>query len=85
MNGRMVSERIRLFVSRITSPLLVGICCGVICVLVDIDHFIALPLGWNPRFLHPYYFALSCGIIVGCCTYVGGRILQKVLKRLTSR
>jgi len=82
MNGRMVLQTVRATVLGIDRALLIGFFCGIVCVLVDIDHFIAYAFGIEyPRFLHPYYFALSIGIIIGCCAYIGGLLVNALLRR----
>ena len=50
--------------------------CGIIGVLVDIDHVIAHKRGLDHRFLHPYYL-LVAGVIIFCClTRIGGLLVQ---------
>lgn len=82
MNGLLVSETNRIFSLGIGKPLLIGLLCGVCGVLLDLDHPIAYALNIGyPRFLHPVYFYISCGIIIGCISCVGGLLFKMVLKR----
>lgn len=60
--------------------------CGLISVLVDGDHFLALliwrywkPTFWNGRFLHTPILAGAGVIVFGCCAYWGGLHIGLVL------
>ena len=60
--------------------------CGVVSVLVDIDHLLALliwkywnPTFWNGRCLHSPILAIACLVIIGCCAYWGGLHIRLVL------
>jgi len=63
-------------------PLWVILLCGVIGVLVDIDHIIAYywVRSLDGRFLHTPLLIISCVVLCGCCTYIGGLLLRMVLK-----
>jgi hypothetical protein len=81
MSG-MVSKATSYIINLGGMPLYTGVICGGICVLIDIDHPLALAIGIEDgRFLHPYYFAIAVGIIFGCCTYVGGLLIKAVLRK----
>jgi len=76
----MVRKGYKLLVDTFGEPFLVGIFSGFACLLVDIDHPIALAVGIeNARFLHPYYFAFTSGIIFGCFSSVGGLLYKYLL------
>jgi len=62
-------------------PLWVGVLCGVISVLVDLDHIIAhyWLTGLDGRFLHTPLLIISCGILFSCCAYIGGLLIWLVL------
>jgi hypothetical protein len=78
----MVSKVNRVLRDTLGSPLYYGIITGCVCVLIDLDHPIALALGiQNARFLHPLYLSIACGIIICCTTLLGGLLLQGVLRR----
>jgi len=78
----MVSKTVRIFGVGIDRSLFIGVLGGCVCSFIDIDHFIALAAGIEyGRFLHPYYLVISIAIIGGCCTYIGGLLLAKVLRR----
>jgi len=60
--------------------------CGLISVLVDLDHFLALaiwrywnPNFWNGRFLHSPILIGACFVILGCGAYWGGLHIRLVL------
>ena len=63
-------------------PLWVIVLCGVIGILVDIDHPIAYY--WirslNGRFLHTPLLITSGIVLCGCCAYIGGLLIRMVLK-----
>jgi hypothetical protein len=81
MNG-LVRKVTDILVRTLGVTLCVGFLCGIINVLVDFDHPISFAFGIeNARFLHPYYFALSSGILFGCFSYVGGLLIKSVLRR----
>lgn len=80
----MVRTAYDMVVKIIGLPLCVGISCGVISVLVDLDHPISLALGWEistARFLHPYSLALACVVIICCCAYIGRLLYRNVLNK----
>ncbi len=64
-----------------------GILCGGVSVLVDIDHaFAALFTTLDPsftdgRFLHPFFFAAACLLILYLCTHIGRLYVKLVLRR----
>jgi len=63
-------------------PLWVIVLCGVIGVLVDIDHPIAyyfIP-EWSGRFLHTPLLIASGLVLCGCCSYTAGLLLRMVLR-----
>jgi len=77
----MVRKGYRLSTDLCSKPLCVGIISGFLCVLVDLDHPVAVAVGIaDSRFAHPWYFLVSCIIIIGCCTFVG-RLLYKAFLR----
>ena len=55
--------------------LLVGFLCGVVGVLVDIDHVIALFTNRSGRLLHPPLLITSSIVLCGLIAYVGGLLL----------
>jgi len=70
-----------------STALLVFGACGIIGVLVDADHFLALliwrywkPTFWNGRFLHTPILIGACLVILACGTYWGGLLAGLVLK-----
>ena len=54
------------------TALLVGILCGTVNVLVDLDHPVGYLLGLPNRFLHTPYLIASSGIIFCTIAYLGG-------------
>jgi hypothetical protein len=63
----------------------VGILCGCIGVLVDIDHPISFALGWPvtmSRFLHPYALAFGGVVFIACCSCIAGLLFKPVLRRI---
>ena len=60
---------------------------GTVSVLVDIDHaFAALFHTLNPsfedgRFLHPFFFAAACLLILYLCAHLGRLYIELVLRR----
>lgn len=63
-------------------PLWVILLCGLVGVLVDIDHFIAhyWLTDLDARFLHTPLLIISCVILGGCCAYIAGLYSWMVLK-----
>jgi len=62
--------------------------CGIVSVLVDFDHFLALciwrywnPTFWNGRFLHSPMLIIACLVILGCGAYWGGLHIGLVLAK----
>ncbi len=55
--------------------------CGLIGVLVDIDHLVAFFNGWDERFLHTPLLVISSIIILGLGTYLGRLLLGNILRR----
>ncbi len=62
-------------------PLWVILLCGVLGVLVDIDHPIAHYLipEWSGRFLHAPLLIISGVVLCGCCAYCAGLYIRLVL------
>lgn len=64
-------------------PLWVIVLCGVIGILVDIDHPIAYY--WlrslDGQFLHTPLLIASGVVLCGCCAYLGGLCIKLVLGR----
>ena len=62
-------------------PLWVILLCGVVGILVDIDHLIAYYLvpKWSERFLHTPLLIISCAVLCGCGAYLGGLLVRLVL------
>jgi len=54
---------------------LIGLLCGVIGVLVDLDHVIAYYIGRSNRFLHTPLLIVSSIVICGALAYLGGLLL----------
>jgi len=61
-------------------PLWVIMLCGVLGILVDLDHPIAYYLNLDGRFLHTPLLIISGLIFLGCCAYITGLFLRMVLK-----
>ena len=63
-------------------PLWVIGTCGLVGVLVDLDHFIAYYwlTGLNGRFLHTPLLIVSGVVFLGCCAYIARLLLRMVLK-----
>ena len=57
-------------------PLWVILLCGVLGVLVDLDHVF-----WGTRKLHPYLLLASSIVFCGTCAYLGGLFIRMVLGR----
>ena len=62
--------------------------CGLIGVLVDFDHIIALAIRYvsygetiySTRFLHTPLLIGSGLVLLGCCTYYSGLYIKYILK-----
>jgi len=63
-------------------PFWVILLCGLVGILVDIDHPIAYYLipEWSRRFLHTPLLIGGCFVLCGCGAYIGGLLLRVVLK-----
>ena len=63
-------------------PLWVILLCGLVGILVDLDHFIAHY--WltelDARFFHTPLLIVSCVILGSCSAYIAGLYLRMVLK-----
>jgi len=57
------------------NALLVGLLCGIVGVLVDLDHVIGHYLGWDSHFLHTPLLIVSGAVICGALAYLGGLLL----------
>lgn len=66
------------------SPLLIFGLCGLVCVLVDLDHplsvFLQIP---TKRFLHSWYLLGSSIILCGVIACFGGLLARDFLKNET--
>lgn len=62
-------------------PLWVILLCGLVGVLVDIDHLISYYLipRQRGRFLHTPLLIISCVALLGCSAYLGGLLIKMVL------
>lgn len=62
-----------------TALLVFGL-CGLVGVLVDLDHLANKTLDYTrDRKLHKYYLIVSCVVLSCCVSYLGGLLLGKVL------
>ena len=63
-------------------PLWVIVLCGVIGILVDLDHPIAYYwlTKFNGQFLHTPLLIISCVVLCGCGAYIGGLLIRVVLR-----
>jgi len=61
--------------------LLAFVLCGIVGVLIDIDHVIKYYLvpEWSIRFLHKPVFIVSCIVFCGLCTCLGRLVIKMVL------
>jgi membrane associated rhomboid family serine protease len=57
------------------NALLVGLLCGVVSVLVDLDHIVGHYLGWNGRFLHTPLLIVAGVVILSLGAYLGRLLL----------
>ena len=62
------------------TALLVGILCGIIGILIDIDHPISHLNGWSGRFLHTPLLTVSGVVLCGLIAYFGGLFAGVVLE-----
>lgn len=53
------------------TTLLVGLICGVVGVLVDLDHIIAFFTKHRGRILHPYLLVISFVMLCSLIAYLG--------------
>lgn len=53
-------------------------CCGIVGVLVDIDHPIGYLLNLPGRFLHTPFLIASSLVLCGCSAYLGGLLFGKI-------
>ncbi len=62
-------------------PLWVIGLCGMVGVLVDLDHLIAYYwlTGLGGRFLHTPLLIVSGAVLLGCCAYITGLLVRLVL------
>jgi len=62
-------------------PLWIILLCGLVGILIDIDHPIAYY--WirdlDGRFLHTPLLIASCVVLCGCGAYIGGLLIRMVL------
>ena len=65
------------------NALLVFGICGIVGVLVDLDHVISYYLvpQWSGRFLHTPLLVVSSAVLCGLITYIGGLFIRMVLKK----
>lgn len=61
--------------------LFVGLLCGTVGVLVDIDHVISYYIGWNDHFLHTPLLIISGAVLCCLIAYLGGLLYRSILKR----
>ncbi len=63
------------------NALLVGLLCGVVGVLVDLDHVISYYLvpQWSDHFLHTPLLIVSGTITCGLIAYLGRPLIRMVL------
>ena len=63
-------------------PLWVILLCGLVGVLVDIDHFIAhyWLTDLDARFLHTPLLIISCAVLCCCGACIAGLLIRMVLK-----
>ena len=62
-------------------PLRVLLLCGLVGILVDLDHIIAYYKGWEGRCLHTPLLIISSLVLGGCSTYRGGLYLRHLLRK----
>lgn len=62
--------------------------CGIVGVLVDIDHLIYYTVTYyklqaqiTGRFLHTPIFIVVGSAIIGICAYIGGLYIKSVLRK----
>jgi len=61
--------------------LVVGVLCGCVGVLIDLDHVIAFYLGsTHGRMFHKPLLVGGCLILCGCIAYIGRLYIELVLK-----
>jgi hypothetical protein len=68
---------------KIRSAFFVGMCCGIIGILPDIDHVISYwiqPLSENRRIFHVAIFITCCLVLCSLVAY-GGRFYNKYILR----
>ena len=58
------------------NALLVGLLCGTVGVLVDIDHFIAYFTRGSGRVLHTPILIVSITMLCGLIAYLGGLLIR---------
>lgn len=61
------------------TTLLVGVLCGIVGILVDIDHLISHFNGRSGHFLHTPILIIAGIIICGALAYLGGLLIRMVL------
>jgi len=54
------------------NALLIGLLCGVVGVLVDLDHVVAFFVKRGGRIFHPYLLVVSSIGLCGLIAYLGG-------------
>ena len=66
-----------------SKPFRIGIVCGIISVLPDIDHIIAYYWlkGLDGRFLHTPLLIWAGTLIIIMCAYITGLYIKLVLKK----
>lgn len=62
------------------SPFFIFCYCGVIGVLVDVDHPIGQALGIYERFWHIPLCIIAIGVIIYCITHIRRLLNRSVLK-----
>ena len=54
------------------TTLLIGLLCGIVGVLVDMDHVVAYFTGRPDKFFHPHLLVASSVVLCSLVAYLGG-------------
>jgi hypothetical protein len=73
----------RKYISKVPKPLFIGLICGIVGVLPDIDHIVAYETGMDYTFVRPWHTSILVGssIVLGTCyACLGGLLIKLVLR-----
>lgn len=70
--------------NKIINALFIGVCCGIVGILPDIDHIVSYwlsPLSEDRRIFHVAIFIVCCIVLFSLISYGTGFFIQRILKK----